>query len=350
MGLEHMRILVTGNQGYVGSVLAPELARAGHDVSGLDTFLYGGCDFGAAQTEIPTFYRDVRDVNVGELEGFDAVVHLAALSNDPVGDLSEEWTYEINLEGTLHIARTAKEAGVPRFVFASSCSMYGVAGGDALLGESAPLRPITAYAESKVRAEEGLWELADESFAPVSMRNATVYGIAPRLRLDVVLNNLAGWAHTAGAIRLFSDGMSWRPLVHVRDLTRAALTLLDAPAEVVSGEAFNVGSLEQNYLVRDLAEMLADVTGCDVEFAAEASPDPRSYRVDFTKLQQTFPDLEFEWDARRGAHELIAAYRGVPLTTELFEGRKYVRLRQLRHLLDSGELGEGLRWPSASVI
>jgi nucleoside-diphosphate-sugar epimerase len=339
-----MRVLVTGSHGYIGSILAPELAAAGYDVSGLDACFYEGCDFGADAARIPTRRLDVRDVAPADLEGFDAVVHLAALSNDPIGDLNEQWTYDINLEATLRVARAAKEAGVRRFVFASSCSMYGASGTDELLDESAPLRPLTAYAESKVRAEEGLADLADEDFVAVSMRNATVYGVSPRLRLDIVLNNLAGWAHTTGRIRLLSDGRSWRPLVHVRDLSRVAVAMLAAPDDLVRGEAFNVGSDDQNYLVRDLAEVLAQVTGCEIEFASDASPDPRSYRVDFSKLARAFPDLRFEWNSRLGAEELVQAYRAVPLTPELFEGRRYVRLRQLRHLLDTGRLEDGLRW------
>lgn len=337
-------VLVSGSHGYIGSVLAPELAAAGHDVTGLDTCFYEGCDFGADLAAIPTVRRDVRDVTVADFEGFDAVVHLAALSNDPIGDLKEAWTYDINLDATLRVARAAKAAGVRRFVFASSCSMYGASGADDLLDEEALLRPLTAYAESKVRAEEGLSDLIDADFVVVSMRNATVYGVSPRLRLDIVLNNLAGWAHTTGRIRLLSDGMSWRPLIHVRDLSRVALAMLEAPDDVVRGEAFNVGSAEQNYLIRELAEVLADVTGCEIEFASDASPDPRSYRVDFSKLARAFPDFAFEWDSRRGAEELVNAYRAVPLTAGLFEGRRYVRLRQLRHLLDVGELEPGLRW------
>jgi len=339
-----MRILVTGSHGYIGSVLAPLLAAAGHEVVGLDTCFYRGCDFGDDLGAIATVQRDVRDVTPTDFEGFDAVVHLAALSNDPIGDLNEQWTYDINLDATLRVARAAKEAGVGRFVFASSCSMYGASGTDDLLDEAAPLQPLTAYAESKVRAEEGLAALGDDGFAVVSMRNATVYGVSPRLRLDIVLNNLAGWAHTTGGVRLLSDGRSWRPLVHVRDLSRMALEMLEAPRELVAGEAFNVGSGGQNYLVRDLAEVLAEVTGCEVEFASDASPDPRSYRVDFSKLARAFPSFAFDWDARRGSEELVNAYRALPLTTELFEGRRYVRLRQLRHLLDDGELEDGLRW------
>jgi nucleoside-diphosphate-sugar epimerase len=342
-----MQILVTGSHGYIGSVLQPELTRAGHDVHGLDTFFYQGCDFGDPGVGVAAVRRDVRDVTPKELKGFDAVVHLAALSNDPVGDLDTAWTYEINLEGTLHLARAAKAAGVPRFLFASSCSMYGASGADDLVDEDAPLMPITAYAESKARAEEGLSDLAGGEFAPVSMRNATVYGVSPRLRLDIVLNNLAAWAHTTGKVRLLSDGSSWRPLIHVRDLAKVTLAVLEAPAAAVNGEAFNIGSADQNYLIRDLAATLADVTGCSIEVASDASPDPRSYRVDFSKLERAFPDLELEWDARRGAEELVAAYRCVGLTTDEFDGRRYIRLRQLKHLLEKGALGGSLRWTTS---
>ena len=338
-----MRVLVTGSAGYIGAVLCPVLAEHGVEVVGLDTGFYDGCDFGAYRPE-QRIALDVRDVRPEHLEGFDAIVHLAALSNDPLGDLRPELTYDINHHGTISLARAAKAAGVSRFVFASSCSMYGAADGDVLLAEDAPLRPITPYAESKVRSEEGLVGLDGDGFATVSMRNATVYGVSPRLRLDVVLNNLAAWSHVTGRIRLLSDGMSWRPLLHVRDLAKVALEILQAPASLVSGRAFNIGSDAQNYLVRDLAEVLAEVTGCAVEFAGDASPDPRSYRVDFSALGRAFPALELDWDAKAGAQELIDAYRSVGLSQETFDGRAYIRLRQLRYLLDENALDADLRW------
>ena len=241
-------------------------------------------------------------MTVDDLAGFDAVVHLAALSNDPIGDLNPAWTYDINLDGTVELARRAKEAGIGRFVFASSCSMYGAAPGEGLVSEEAPLRPLTPYAESKVRAEEGLFELADSGFAPVSMRNATAYGVSPRLRLDIVLNNLVGWAHTTGAINLQSDGTAWRPLRHIRDISAAAIALLDAPRDAIQVEAFNIGSDDQNYRIRDLAEVVRNVMPeCEVTFAEGAGTDPRSYRVDFGKLERAFPDLRIEWTAQRSA-------------------------------------------------
>jgi nucleoside-diphosphate-sugar epimerase len=343
-----MKVLVTGDRGYVGSILAPYLAEHGHEVVGLDADLYAGCDLGKAPS-LESLQLDVRDVRASLLEGFDAVVHLAALSNDPLGDLRPELTFSVNLDGTVALARAAREVGVRRFVFASSCSMYGASGLDEVLDESAPLRPITPYAESKVRAEEALLELADDDFWPVSMRNATVYGSSPRLRLDVVLNNLVAWAHTTGRIRLLSDGTSWRPLIHVRDVARVAARLLEAPPELLRATAYNTGSGAQNYVIRDLAALVADATGCSVEFADGASSDPRSYRVDFGRLERAFPGLELEWDAASGVRELLAAYRTHGLSLQEFEGRRFVRLRQLRHLIDTGELDETLRRRAARV-
>jgi nucleoside-diphosphate-sugar epimerase len=340
-----VKVLVTGHHGYIGSVLAPMLAEAGHEVVGLDTFYYRGCDLVDAPEFAPTLDLDVRDVSAQELERFEAIVHLAALSNDPLGDLRIDWTYDINFGGTLALARAAKAAGVRRFVFASSCSMYGASKSDDLVGEDAPLRPLTPYAESKVRAEEGLRELAGDGFAPVSMRNATAYGVSPRLRLDIVLNNLVAWAHTTGAIRLLSDGMSWRPLVHVRDIGRATIALLAASTDEVAGEAFNIGSAEQNYRIRDLAEIVhGRLPECDVTFASDASPDPRSYRVDFSRFASCFPDCSFEWTAERGVEELVAAYEHAGLTLEEFEGDRYVRLARLKRLLEANTLDDGLRW------
>jgi nucleoside-diphosphate-sugar epimerase len=322
------------------------LAEAGHDVVGLDTQFYRGCDLGVPEAQVPGRTADIRDVAPSDLANFDAIVHLAALSNDPLGDLDAGLTERINGEATVSLARAAREAGVRRFVFASSCSMYGASGTDTALNETAPLRPLTAYAESKVRAEEGLFALAGPDFAPVSMRNGTAFGVSPRLRLDIVLNNLAGWAHTTGRIRLMSDGMAWRPLVHIRDIAKAALVLLDAPEDQVRGEAFNIGTEEQNYLVRDLAEIVSTVTRCDIEFAEGSSADQRSYKVDFSKLAQTFPGLSLEWDALRGATELIEAYRQVGLTQEEFDGNRFVRLGRLRSLLNDGALDADLRWRS----
>ena len=345
-----MRVIVTGHHGYIGSVLAPIVREAGHEVVGLDTFYYRGCDFGDSSALVPDLDVDLRDVEPSTFAGFDAVVHLAALSNDPIGDLNSAWTYDINLEGTVALARAAKAAGVRRFVFGSSCSMYGAADGDVALTEEAPLRPLTPYAESKVRAEEALGELADDGFAPVAMRNATAYGVSPRLRLDIVLNNLVAWAHTTGAIRLQSDGTSWRPLVHIRDIARATVALLEAPEELVAGQAFNIGSDEQNYRIRELADTVHErFPACEVTFAEGASPDPRSYRVDFSKFAEAFPACRLEWTAVRGVEELADAYAAVGLTFEDFQGHRYIRLEQVKRLLALGALDDGLRWVAREI-
>jgi nucleoside-diphosphate-sugar epimerase len=293
---------------------------------------------------------DLRDANSGALAGYDAVVHLAALSNDPLGDLSPELTKSINFEATARLARAAKEAGVGRFVFSSSCSMYGASEEGKPVDESAPLKPLTAYAESKVLSEEALAELADEAFSPVSMRFATAYGVSPRLRVDLVLNNLVGWAFTTGKVKIMSDGTPWRPLIHIEDMSRAVLAVLSADPEAISGQAFNVGRSEENYQVRDLAEIVEETVGdCEIEYAGSGDPDPRSYRVDFTRFDETFPDAGLRWNARDGARELVDAYREIGLTLDEFEGDRYIRLKHLRLLLDRGDLDPELRWRAARV-
>jgi nucleoside-diphosphate-sugar epimerase len=338
-----MRVLVTGHHGYIGSVVAPILREAGHDVTGLDTFFYEGCDLLDDARDLLTLRMDIRDVTTDVLEGYDGIVHLAALSNDPLGELDEELTREINFRGTIGLARKAKAAGVRRFVFASSCSMYGASGTDELVTEEAPLRPLTAYAESKVRAEEALSELADGDFAPVYLRNATAYGASPRVRLDVVLNNLAAWAFTTGKVMIMSDGTPWRPLVHVRDIGAAAAATLVAPVALVGNEAFNVGANEENYRVRELAEIVSETfAGCEIEYAEGAGPDPRSYRVDFRKLTETLPDARAKWTARDGARELLDAFRSARLTSAGFD--LYTRLSRLKALLAQGSLDDALRW------
>jgi nucleoside-diphosphate-sugar epimerase len=338
-----MKILVTGHHGYIGSVVAPMLQEAGHEVTGLDTFFYEGCDLLDAALELPTLRADVRDVRTDMLEGFDGIVHLAALSNDPLGELDEELTREINLRGTVELARKAKEVGVRRFVFASSCSMYGASGTDDLMTEEAPLRPLTAYAESKVRAEEALSDLADEDFAPIFLRNATAYGASPRVRLDVVLNNLAAWAFTTGKVLIMSDGTPWRPLVHVRDIAAATAASLVAPISRVANEAFNVGANDENYRVRELAEIVRETfAGTEIEYAEGAGPDPRSYRVDFQKLAETLPDARPTWTARDGARELLEAFRTARLTSAGFD--LYTRLSRLKSLVAEGLLDDELRW------
>jgi nucleoside-diphosphate-sugar epimerase len=338
-----MKVLVTGHHGYIGSVVAPMLKEAGHDVTGLDTFFYEGCDLLDDALDFPTLRMDLRDVTTDLFEGYDGIVHLAALSNDPLGELDEELTREINLRGTVGLARKAKEAGVQLFVFASSCSMYGASGTDDLVTEDAPLRPLTAYAESKVRAEEALSELADGDFAPIFLRNATAYGASPRVRLDVVLNNLAAWAFTTGKVMIMSDGTPWRPLVHVRDIASAAGAALTAPIALVRNEAFNVGTNDENYRVRELAEIVRETfTGCEIEYAAGAGPDPRSYRVDFRKLAETLPEARPKWTASDGARELLDAFRSARLTSVGFD--LYTRLTRLKSLIAEGLLDDDLRW------
>lgn len=345
-----MKILVTGHDGYIGCVLVPILLAAGHDVTGLDTFLYEGCEMFPARARVRELRLDVRDVTPEHLRGFDAVVHLAALSNDPLGALRPQLTHEINYAGTLAVARAAREAGVRRFIFASSCSMYGAADTGEAVAEDAPLHPLTAYAESKVRSEEALAELADERFSPILMRNATAYGVSQRMRVDLVLNNLVAWAFTTGSVRILSDGTPWRPLVHVQDISRATLLLLDAPEELVHNQAFNVGADSENYQVRDLAQIVREtVPGCKIEYAGSGEPDPRSYRVDFGKLRRFFPNFQLVWTVRRGAEEVLEAFDSTVLTLEIFEGSRYTRLKRLERLRASGRLDANLHWREVSA-
>jgi nucleoside-diphosphate-sugar epimerase len=337
-----MNVLVTGNLGYIGSVLAARFRAAGHEVSGLDSGLFSGCDLGPAPEPIPTLMLDLRDVDVRHLAGFDAVVHLAALSNDPLGNLAPEHTWEINHEASVRLAQLAREAGVSRFLYASSCSVYGVTEDGATVDEEAPMRPTTPYAASKVRVEDDLHGLADGDFSPVYLRNATVYGFSPRLRADVVLNNLVGSAFLDGEVRVLSDGSPWRPLVHVRDVANAFLAALGAERGAVHDRAFNVGSDDGNYRVQELATVAGEVTGAPVAILGAPDPDARSYRVSFARLNATLPEFRCEWTAKAGAQELLDAYRTYGLTREQFE-RRFTRLARIGDLLGDGKLGEDLR-------
>jgi len=339
-----MRVLVTGHKGYIGSVMVPLLIDAGHEVVGLDTGLYEACSFGDRRHQVAGVRLDIRNVEPHHLEGFEAVVHLAALSNDPLGDLNAQLTYDINHLASVRLARAAREAGVERFLFASSCSLYGASGTGTPLTEDAPFNPVTPYGESKILVEQDVTQLATPEFSPVFFRNATAYGVSPHLRVDIMVNNLVGYAVTTGQVLIKSDGSPWRPLVHVEDICRAFLATLEADRVRTHNQAFNVGITEENFRVREVAEMVEAVTGCQASFAEGASADARDYRVDFGRIQQVLPEFQPRWTVQKGVEELYEAYRRYDLTPDEFLGGRYVRLNEIKRLQSEGRLDDELRW------
>ncbi|MEW6681765.1 MAG: NAD(P)-dependent oxidoreductase [Nitrospirota bacterium] len=339
-----MRVLVTGCLGYIGTALVPMMQKSGIEVVGLDSDLYRRCTFSGSLPELPIIRKDVRDVIQDELAGFDAILHLAGLSNDPLGDYRPELTDEINAKASIALARMAKSAGVKRFVFASSCSNYGAAGAE-FLTEEASFNPVTPYGVSKVKVEAALGKMADENFTPTYLRASTAYGVSPRIRFDLVANNLTAWAFTTGRVFIKSDGTPWRPIVHIEDISRAYIAVLHAPREVVHNEGFNVGTTTENYQIREIADIVKEVVpGCKVEYAADAGPDKRCYRVDCNKIARVLHEFKPQWTARRGIEQLYEEYKRVGLTLEEFEGPKFMRIAHVKSLIKEGVLDESLRW------
>lgn len=340
-----MKVLVTGNKGYIGSVLTEKLLEKGFDVTGLDCGFYEGCDFFKTGDKVKQITKDVRRIEKADLEGIEAVIHLAALSNDPIGALNPKLTFEINYLASARLAKLAKQSKVKRFIFSSSCSVYGVAG-DRMIDEDGTLAPATEYARSKIMTEKEVSKLSDDSFSPVFLRNATVYGVSPMLRVDLVVNNLAGWAFTAGKLKIMSDGTPWRPLIHIQDICKAFIAALEAPAPLVHNKVFNIGKNSENYRVSDIVQAIKTIMPeCSIEYTGEHGADTRTYRVDFTRVKDAWGEyFKPEWDIARGIKELFEAYRRLNLTPEDFSGHKFTRLKRIKMLLDENEVDGTLFW------
>lgn len=343
-----MRVLITGHNGYIGQVLTPYLQDFGHEITGLDTYFFEGCQFEDGPQTTHTLRKDIRDVEVRDLEGIDAVIFLAALSNDALGDLDPTLTVEINHSATVEFAKKAKQAGVERFLFSSSCSLYGAAQGDELLTEESPMNPVTAYGKAKIDVELELMKLADDRFSPTYMRNATAYGLSPSLRIDLVVNNLTGYAYTTGEVLMKSDGTPWRPLVHVEDIAAAMRAVLESPRDPIHNEAFNVGQTDENYQIKDVAAIVQDVVPNSViQLAKGAEPDKRNYRVSFEKISHQVPTYQPQWTVREGVEELYKAYQAHGLTVDELNSSKYLRIKTILGHKAAQRLDDRLRWLKA---
>jgi nucleoside-diphosphate-sugar epimerase len=344
MNLMQKRLLITGHNGYIGSVMVPVFAQAGYEVVGLDTGYFRECTLVPDKVSVPSICKDIRSLDPADLHGFYAVIHLAALSNDPIGNLNGGWTRQINYEASVRLAECAKAAGVERFLFSSSCIMYGMSEAS-VVNEDSPLDPRTEYARSKVLGEQAISALASAGFSPTFLRNGTIYGLSPRMRFDTVLNDLVAAAVTTRKVVVHSDGKPWRPVVHVEDVARAFMTVLEAPVEKIHNQAFNTGANELNHQILELAEIVAQtVPGCELELRAQSGADQRTYKADFAKFARTFPDFKFRWMAEKGSEELYRAFDAIELTYENFTDKRFTRLKWLRHLMDTGRLDGSLRW------
>lgn len=345
-----MKVLVTGSGGYIGSVLCGKLLEDGFEVTGLDTGFYVGCNFFKVPYTIRQISKDVRDIAPRDIIGFDAVIHLAALSNDPIGTINPELTSEINFRASVRLAEYAREAGVKRFIFSSSCSIYGIAGEEDV-DERGKLDPVTEYARSKVESEEKIAGFADEHFSPVILRNATVYGISPMMRTDLVVNNLAGWAYTTGKMRIMSDGTPWRPLIHIQDICNAFIAVLKAPRPLIHDQVFNVGSINENYRIKDIVDIIKKkMPECDIEYTGEHGADERTYRVNFSKITKVLADhFKPQWNVDRGVEEIFAAYKEKKLLKDDFQGDKFIRLKRIKKLLKEGKINGELFWEGGNL-